>query len=93
MKLRNYFKNQKYTLPEDQKLLIFDNIKTQITQQSIFLRVSFYSKVVVYSLILFFVFFALFVNNNKNLSPNVIVHKETIGEVYADYIGKIIQST
>jgi len=76
-------------MPEQDKLLVFDNIKTQISQQSIFTKVSFYSKVWVYTVFLLFVFFGLFLNN-KHISNNLKVENNA-NVVNADYIWKIIK--
>ncbi len=76
-------------MPEQDKLLVFDNIRTQISQQSIFTKISFYSKVWVYTVFLLFIFFGLFLNN-KQLSNNLKVENNA-NVVNADYIGKVIK--
>jgi len=89
MKLEEYFKQQQHRMPEQDKLLVFDNIKTQISQQSIFTKVSFYSKVWVYTVFLLFIFFGLFLNN-KQISNNLKVENNT-NVVNADYIWKVVK--
>lgn len=92
MNLEEYFKNQKLKMPEQDKLVVFDDIKTQISNKSIFTKVSFYAKVSVYSLFLLFIFFWLFpANNSKNRSSLQI--SRNINTVEAWYIWKIITFT
>jgi hypothetical protein len=89
MRLEEYFNNQKYKMPEQDKLVVFDNIKTQISQQSIFTKVSFYSKVWIYTVFLLFIFFGLFIDN-KQITNNIKV-QNNINTVNADYIWKVIK--
>ncbi len=89
MKLEEYFKQQRHKMPEQDKLLVFDNIRTEISQQSIFTKISFYSKVWVYTVFLLFIFFGLFVNN-KQISNNLKV-ENTANVVNADYIWKVVR--
>ena len=92
MKFNEYLKEQKHSLDDAQKLLIYDEIKTEIDKQSIFSRVSFYVKVSVYTFILVFLFSGLFFNlHNEKVSKNILVDKK-VNTVYADYIGKVIKS-
>ena len=89
MKLEEYFKQQRHKMPEADKLLVFDNIRTQISEQSIFTKISFYSKVWVYTVFLLFVFFGIFLNN-KQISNNLKV-ENNINVVNANYIWKVIE--
>ena len=91
MKLNEYFKWQKCKLCDEQKLLIFDDVKSQITRESIFTRFSFYVKVSVYSLILVFLFSGIFLDFQNKVSDNVEIDTK-VNTVQADFIWKVIQS-
>jgi len=91
MKLSDYFKNQKYKLADDDKFLIFNDIKTAIDRKSIFSKFSFYMRVWVYSLFLFFIFWGLFLNFNKKISDNIKLETNS-NIVQASYIWKVIKS-
>jgi len=95
MNLNEYFKKQNCKLCDEQKLLIYDEIKEHIGKQSIFSKVSFYVKVAMYSFILLFLFSGLFFNfqSKKNITENVVVEKNIQPNIVkADYIAKVIQS-
>ena len=97
MKIEEYLKNQKAKISNEQRLLIFEKVSSDITKQSIFTRFSFYAKVWVYSIFLFFLFLGIFLPNFKNnfsdLTKNVSVNtKNGNNIVYADYIWKVISS-
>jgi len=89
MNLYEYFKNQNYKMPEQDKLVVFDDIKTKISQESIFTRVSFYSKVWIYTVFLLFVFFWLFYYDS-DLSK-WLVQQNQANLVNADYIWKVLK--
>lgn len=73
-------------MPEKDKLITYEKIRQHIENESIFSRLSFYAKLVVYSIFLLFIFFGIF---NFQLPSN----KPAINTTYANYIGKIITST
>jgi len=76
-------------MPELDKLLVYEKVRQHIEKESIFTKLSFYTKVGVYSIFLLFLFFGLFYHQTQ-ISPNIKVSTNT---VYADYIGKVITST
>jgi len=76
-------------MPEQDKLVVFDDIKTKISQESIFTRVSFYSKVWIYTVFLLFVFFWLFYYDS-DLSK-WLVQQNQANLVNADYIWKVLK--
>ena len=92
MNLNKYFKEQNCKLCDEKKLLIYDDIKSQITKQSIFTKVSFYTKVSVYSFILLFLFSGLFINFKTQVSQNIAIETNQPSQVKADYVAKVIQS-
>jgi len=76
---------------DEEKLLVFGDIKSQITRQSIFAKFSFYVKVSVYSLILLFLFSWIFFDFKDKVSNNVEIENKA-DVVQADFIGKVLQS-
>jgi hypothetical protein len=89
MKLKKYLQQQQHQMPELDKLLVYEKVRQHIEKESIFTKLSFYTKVGVYSIFLLFLFFGLFYHQTQ-ISPNIKVSTNT---VYADYIGKVITST
>ena len=90
MKLNDYFKQQKYQMKDEDKLIAYEKFVYKIRKDSIFYRISFYVKVWVYTLFLLFLFFSLFAPWNNLKKWIFLQYKNT---VYADYIGKVITST
>ncbi len=84
MNLKEFFKEQNKEMPEIDKLVVYERIRSQIEKESIFKKLSFYVKISIYSFFLLFIFFWLFYKHNKIYKTNI---------TYADYIGKIITST
>ena len=93
MKFEEYMRQQNLKMKEEDKLLVFSEIKNRIQKESIFSRVFFYTKVSVYSLLVFFVIFSLFIktDNIKYKSKNVAI-KDNVNTVNADYVWKVITS-
>jgi len=87
MKFEEYMRQQNLKMKEEDKLLVFSEIKNRIQKESIFSRVFFYTKVSVYSLLVFFVIFSLFIktDNIKYKSKNVAI-KDNVNTVNADYV-------
>jgi len=87
MKFEEYMKQQKLKMKEENRLLVFDEIRNRIQKESIFSRIFLYTKVSVYSLLVFFIIFSLFIkaDNIKYKSKNVVI-KNNINTVNADYI-------
>jgi len=86
-------KQQKLKMKEENRLLVFDEIRNRIQKESIFSRIFLYTKVSVYSLLVFFIIFSLFIkaDNIKYKSKNVVI-KNNINTVNADYIWQVIKS-
>ena len=93
MKFEEYMKQQKLKMKEENRLLVFDEIRNRIQKESIFSRIFLYTKVSVYSLLVFFIIFSLFIkaDNIKYKSKNVVI-KNNINTVNADYIWQVIKS-
>jgi len=97
MKIEDYLKKQKTNISNKQRLVIFEQVNSAITKQSIFTRFSFYAKVALYSIFLFFLFLWIFLPNfqttNVNVSKNIALNSKIENNVvHADYIGKVISS-
>lgn len=93
MKLVEYLKKQSEAkMSEKDKLLVYENIRWRIENESIFTRFSFYAKVAVYSLFLLFIFFWFFYSPSYKVAEGVKVSSNS-NSVIADYVGKIITST
>jgi len=65
MKLSDYLSNMHQDMPDKDKLVVFERVRWQIERESIFKRVSFYTKVWVYSIFLMFIFFGMFYHQNN----------------------------
>jgi len=80
-------------MTEEDKLIVFGEIKNKIQKESIFSRLFLYTKISVYSLLVFFIIFSLFLKTDKIIykSDNITI-KEDINIVSADYVGKVIKS-
>lgn len=91
MKFEDYMKKQSLKMREEDKLLVFGEIKNKIQRQSIFSRVFFYTKISVYSLVVFFVMFGMFIQTNHKQNGNLIIENDA-NTVNADYIWKVIKS-
>ena len=54
MKLKKYLQQQQHQMPELDKLLVYEKVRQHIEKESIFTKLSFYTKVGVYSIFLLF---------------------------------------
>lgn len=93
MKFEEYMKKNHIKMTEEDKLIVFGEIKNKIQKESIFSRLFLYTKISVYSLLVFFIIFSLFLKTDKIIykSDNITI-KEDINIVSADYVGKVIKS-
>ncbi len=91
MKFEEYMRQQNSKMKEEDKLLVFGEIKNRIQRQSIFSKISFYTKVSVYSLLVFFVIFGMFIQTNNKQGGNLTIDNGA-NTVNADYIWKVVKS-
>lgn len=93
MKFEEYMKQQRLKMKEENKLLVFGEIQNKIQRESIFSKVFLYSKVSIYSLLVFFVIFGLFIKtDNTRYSSKDLTIKNNINTVNAAYVWKVIKS-
>ncbi len=94
MDLKEYFaKKRTEKLPEYRKMMIYDRFMDKIEHKNIFLRFSFYTKVAVYSMVLLFLLYSLFID--LPMTPtrrDWLITYRNGKTVNASYIGKVIKT-